>query len=53
MSKDTYIFFYIYSIKIQVYLYRACHDTNHCKAALQKCLSFDIIFRSRLLVAEM
>ncbi len=38
---------------IQVYLYSAFHDTNHCKAALQKILSFYIIFGSRLLVTEM
>ncbi len=38
---------------IQVYLYSAFHDTNHCKAALQKIVSFYIIFRSRLLVVIM
>ncbi len=38
---------------IQVYLYIAFHDTNHSKAALQKILSFYIIFRSRLLVVTM
>ncbi len=38
---------------IQVYLYSAFHDTNRCKAALQKMLRFYIIFRSRLLVTEM
>ncbi len=37
---------------IQVYLYSAFHDTNHCKAALQN-VCFYIIFRSRLLVTEM
>ncbi len=35
---------------IQVYLYSAFNDTNRCKAALKKMLSFYIIFRSRLLV---
>ncbi len=35
---------------IQVYYF---HDTNRCKAALQKILSFYIIFRSRLLVVTM
>ncbi len=38
---------------IQVYLCSAFHDTNRCKAALQKILSFYIIFRSRLLVVTM
>ncbi len=38
---------------IQVYLYSTFHDTNHCNAALQKYLSFYIIFRSRLLVVTM
>ncbi len=38
---------------IQVYLYSAFHDTNHCKAALQKILGFYFIFRSRLLVVSM
>ncbi len=40
-------------IIIEVYLYSAFHDTNLCKAALQKMLSFYIIFRSRLLVVTM
>ncbi len=38
---------------IQVYLCSAFHDTNRCKAALQKMLSFYIIFSSRLLVVTM
>ncbi len=42
-----------WSNSIQVYLYSAFHDTNRCKAALQKILSFYIIFRSRLLVVTM
>ncbi len=37
----------------QVYLYSAFHDSNRCKAALQKILSFYIIFSSRLLVVTM
>ncbi len=42
-----------FNCSIQVYLYSAFHDTNRCKAALQKVLSFYIIFRSRLLVVTM
>ncbi len=38
---------------IQVYLSSAFHDTSHCKAALQKMLSFYIILMSRLLVVTM
>ncbi len=38
---------------IHVYLFNAFHDTNHCKAALQKILRFYITFRSRLLVVTM
>ncbi len=38
---------------IQIYLYSTFHDTNRCKAALQKILSFYITFRSRLLVVTM
>ncbi len=33
-----------------LFVYSAFHDTNHCKAALEKILSFYVIFRSRLLV---
>ncbi len=43
----------LFFLSIQVYLYSAFHDTNHCKAASQKILSFYIIFRSRLLVVIM
>ncbi len=38
---------------IQVYLFSTFHDTNHCNAALQKNVSFYIIFRSRFLVVTM
>ncbi len=43
----------LFFLSIQVDLYSAFHDTNHCKAALQKIWSFYIIFRSRLLVVTM
>ncbi len=49
MGQNYRFFFY----SIQVYLYSDFHDNNRWKAALQKMLSFYIIFRSMLLVVTM
>ncbi len=46
----TYFTVILISKHFSIQLYSAFHDTNHCKAALQKIFSFYIIFKSRLLV---